>query len=70
MKSKSGITILVDEHGNKSSVLMTVKEFKKLMDDLEDLQDLDLAYKRMKIKSKPIPMEKVMKELLGNAAKK
>jgi len=70
MKSNSGITILVDEEGNKSSVLISVKNFKKLMNDLEDLQDLDVVYKRMSLNSKPIPYEEVMKELLGNAAKK
>jgi len=70
MKTKSNITILIDENGKKSSVLMNVKSFKKLMNDLEDLQDLDVAHKRMSVKSKPIPFDEVMKELLGNVAKK
>jgi len=70
MKSKSGITFLVDEQGKKSSVLMSIKSFKKMMSDLEDLQDLDLVHKRMLKQSKPIPYDKVMKELLGDDAKK
>jgi hypothetical protein len=70
MKIKSKITILVDEHGNQSSVLMSVKHFKKLMNDLEDLQDLVLVKKRMKMKSTSRPLEEVMKELLDNATKK
>ncbi len=70
MKSKLKVEILVDEHGNKTSVLMDIKQFKKLMYNLEILQDLDLVYKRMSVKSKPIPFDDVMKELFGDVAKK
>lgn len=70
MKSKLNIDILVDEKGKKTRVLMSIKHFKKLMDELENLQDLDLVYKRMSQNNKPIPYEEVMKELLGDVAKK
>ena len=70
MKSKLNVDVFVDEHGNKTSVLMDIKQFKKLMNDLEVLQDLDLVYKRMSVKSKPIPFDDVMKELFGDVAKK
>ena len=70
MKSKYEIKILVDEHDNKTGVLMSVKNFKKMMNELEDLQDLDLAYKRMSRNSKPISWDQAMKELFGDDAKK
>lgn len=69
MKSKSGIKIIFDEKGNKTGVLLRIKDFEKLMDELEDLKDLTVAYERRSKEFKPIPYEKIRKELFGNDEK-
>ncbi|MGB8467774.1 MAG: hypothetical protein WCE21_02125 [Candidatus Babeliales bacterium] len=70
MKSKSGIKIIFDENGNKTGVLIRVKDFEKLIEELETLKDLTIAYERRSQKRKPIPYEKIREELFGNGAKK
>lgn len=70
MKSKLKVEILMDEHGNKTNVLMSVDEFNKLISELEDVQDLKALYKLSRKKFKPIPYDEVRKEVFGNVAKK
>jgi len=67
---KPNIKIIFDEKGKKTGVLIRIKDFKKLMEKLEDLEDLALAYERTSKKFKPIPYEQVIKELFGNDTKK
>jgi PHD/YefM family antitoxin component YafN of YafNO toxin-antitoxin module len=70
MKSKAKVTIIFDEHGKKSGVLLSVKQYNKLMSDLEDLDDLTIALQRMGYKGKTTSLEDVRKELFGNVSKK
>jgi len=72
MKSKLNINpkILYDEKGNKKGVILKVKEFEKMIEELEDLHDLHSAYERLSKNYKPIPYEKIRKELLGDDSKK
>jgi hypothetical protein len=69
MKLKTGIKTLYDEDGNKTAVLMTIKYFEKLMEELEDLKDILTVYQRTRKKSTIIPYEKIRKEIFGNDAK-
>lgn len=47
MKSKLKVNpqILYDEDGNETGVLLKVKDFEKLIEELEDLHDLRTIYK-------------------------
>jgi hypothetical protein len=69
MKLKTGIKTFYDEDGNKTGVLITMKEFEKLIEELEDLQDILTVYERTSKKSTPIPYEKIRKEMFGDDAK-
>lgn len=61
---------LYDEKGKKSGVLLKIKAFEKLVEELEDLHDLKTIYKQKNKKFRPIPYEKIKKELFGNDGKK
>jgi len=69
MKSTLNIQTIFDEQGNKIGVMMSVKQFKRLMSDREDLQDLYVAYQRTQKKEKTIPLEQVMKNFAVNIKK-
>ena len=69
MKLKTGIQTLYDKDGNKTAVLMTMKYFEKLMEELEDLQDILTVYERTSKKSILIPYEKIRKEIFGDDKK-
>jgi ribosomal 30S subunit maturation factor RimM len=68
MKPISNIQIILNEQGKKVGVIMKVKQFKRLMNDLEDLQDLRIAYIRTQKKEKTIPFEQVMKDFFNNVS--
>lgn len=59
MKTIESIRMICDEKGAKVGVIMSVKTFKKLMEKLEDLQDLNSAYKRTQKKEKTVSFEQV-----------
>ena len=65
----SGSEVLYDEKGKKSGIVIKVKNFEKLMEELEDLHDLNMIYKRKKEKSKSVPYEEVRKKLFGDDGK-
>jgi len=60
---------LYDENGKKSGVKISFKDFDKLIDRLEDLHDIYVAYQHTSKKLKTIPYEKVMEKILGKNAK-
>jgi hypothetical protein len=66
MKPKSGVKIFYDEGGNKTGVLMTVRYFENLIEELEDLHDILTVYERTSKPFTPIPYEKIQKELFGD----
>ena len=55
---------IIDEKGNKKEVVLTIKQYEKLVDKLEDLEDdiVGLKY-RAKKTHKYIPFEEVVKSL-------
>jgi len=61
---------LYDAKGNKTGVLIPVKQFEKLIEQLEDLHDTYTAYKQSTKKQAIIPYEKIREDLLGKNAKK
>lgn len=70
MKSKYPIKFIFNEMGEKIQVIMRFRDFQKLMQELEDLSDLVTVYEVKSKKFKPIPYEKVIKEVFGKNAKK
>lgn len=54
----------------KTEVLLKLKDFEKLMEKLEDLQDTYRAYKIISKKYKTIPYEKLKAEIFDKNAKK
>jgi hypothetical protein len=68
MKFRYKIQILEDDQGNKTGVLLHVKDFEKLIESVENLQDMQTVFQRLHEKS--IPYEKVRSEIFGNARKK
>lgn len=56
--------ILLDKNGEKKGVLLKEKEFKKLMEQLEDLEDIYSAKKVMSKKFEPISFEEIKKKFL------
>ena len=54
---------ITDTTGKKVSVILPIKDFEKIMDELEELEDIK-AYDRAKArKSEPIPFEQAVKEI-------
>jgi PHD/YefM family antitoxin component YafN of YafNO toxin-antitoxin module len=54
---------ITDQAGNRISVVLSVKEFEQLMDELEELEDIRL-YKKAKAVIQPsIPLEKAFEEV-------
>jgi PHD/YefM family antitoxin component YafN of YafNO toxin-antitoxin module len=54
---------LIDEKGEKVGVLLSFSEYKKLLEELEELESL-YAYDRAKAsKDEVIPFEKAIKEI-------
>lgn len=70
MNTMSKAKILYDEAEKKKGVLIKIKDFQKLMEQLEDLHDIYMAYERTSKKFKPIPYEQIRRELFCNDAKK
>jgi hypothetical protein len=70
MKSKIKVKFYYDAKGKKEAVVITTKDFEKMIDELEELEDLYTAYKRTKSKSKSIPYDQAMKAIFGNESKK
>lgn len=57
-------TYIVDKHGKKKAVIIDMKEYQKLLELLEDLEDVRYVKEHMAEES--IPYETVRKRLLRN----
>jgi len=67
MKTKKNAhKIAFDVNKKKAGIILPYKEFVKLMEELEDLQDLYIAHKRTAKAYKTIPFEQVKKELFSD----
>ncbi len=54
---------ITDTSGKKMSVILPIRDYEKIMEGLEELEDIK-AYDRAKsYKSEPIPFEQAIKEL-------
>jgi hypothetical protein len=54
---------VIDKGGNKVGVVIAMKTYRKLLDDLEELADIR-AYDKAKARGdKPIPFEKAIREI-------
>ncbi len=54
---------ITDNTGKKVSVILPIKDYEKILDELEELEDIK-AYDRAKArKSEPIPFEQAVKEI-------
>ncbi|MFI5333466.1 MAG: hypothetical protein ACHQVS_05195 [Candidatus Babeliales bacterium] len=63
--TKSAIKFSRDKKGNKARVVMPIKQFEKLMDELEELKDLADVYEIKSKNFKSIPYEKVRKKIFS-----
>ena len=54
---------ITDTTGKKMGVILPIREYEKIMEELEELEDIK-AYDRAKTyKSEPIPFEQAVKEI-------
>lgn len=54
---------ITDTTGNKMSVILPIRDYEKILDELAELEDIK-AYDRAKVrKSEPIPFEQAVKEI-------
>jgi hypothetical protein len=54
---------ITDTSGKKTGVILPIRDYEKIMEGLEELEDIK-AYDRAKTcKSEPIPFEQAIKEL-------
>lgn len=54
---------ITDITGKKVSVILPIRDYEKILEELEELEDIK-AYDRAKTrKSKPIPFEQAVKEI-------
>ena len=49
---------ITDNKGKKLSAILSMKDFKSIIEDLEELEDIKLYDKSKKSKSKSIPIDK------------
>jgi PHD/YefM family antitoxin component YafN of YafNO toxin-antitoxin module len=54
---------ITDNEGKKVSVILPIRDYEKMIEDLEELEDIK-AYDRAKArKSDPVPFDQAVKEL-------
>ena len=61
---------VIDAKGKKVSVLLPIKEYKKLLDDLEELEDIKAYDNAANRKQEFIPLDKALKEIEATRKKK
>lgn len=53
---------VTNNHGQKIAVILPIKDYQKIMEDLEELEDVRL-YDKVKAKNEPsIPLEQYLKQ--------
>ncbi len=53
---------ITDNKGNKHSVVVPIKDYKKMLEELEELKDIRLYDEVKNSKNKSIPFEQYLKE--------
>ena len=61
---------VVDAKGKKLSVLLPIKDYQKLLDELEELDDIKAYDKATNRKQEFIPLDKALKEIEATRKKK
>jgi len=54
---------ITDTQGNKLSVILSIRDYEKIMDELEELEDIKAYDKAKARKSDPVPFDQAAKEL-------
>ncbi|MBW6480736.1 MAG: hypothetical protein K0B37_15005 [Bacteroidales bacterium] len=52
---------VTDDHGNKLAVILPIKEYNKMMEDLEELEDIKLYDEAKKSNEPSIPIDEAFK---------
>lgn len=61
---------ITDSKGKKLSVVLPMKEYKKIMEDLEELEDIRLYDEAMTAKEPSLPIDKAFKHIEAKRKKK
>ena len=61
---------ITDDKGKKLSVVLSIKEYKKIMEELEDLKDIKAYDRAMNRKQEFVPLDKAIKEMEATRKKK
>jgi hypothetical protein len=61
---------IIDETGNKSAVVLPIKEYDKLIEELEDIEDIRLYDEGKADKSPSIPIDEAFKLIEAKRRKK
>ncbi len=54
---------VIDDHGKKLAVILPIKDYNKMVDDLEELEDIKLYDKAKKDKQEFIDAEQAFEEI-------
>ena len=65
-KTKANYQFVYDAQDQKTGVIIKYKEYQKILEKLEDLQDIHTVRKLKGKKLKTVPLEQVMKEIFGS----
>ncbi len=63
-------SFVVDAKGKKVSVLLPIKDYQKLLEELEELEDIKAYDKATNRKQEFIPLDKALKEIEATRKKK
>lgn len=63
---KANYQLVYDAQDQKTGVILKYKEYQKILEKLEDLQDIHTVRKLKGKKLKTVPLEQVMKDIFGD----
>lgn len=63
-------SFVTDAKGNRIAVLLPIKEYNKILEELEDLEDIKAYDKAMSRKQEFIPLNKALEEIEAARKKK
>lgn len=61
---------ITDSKGKKLSVVLSIKEYRKILEELEELEDIRLYDEAMTDAGQSVPIEKAFKLIEANRKKK
>lgn len=64
------VQYITDNKGNRLSVVLPMKDYKKILEELEELEDLRLYDEAMADKEPSIPVDEAFKIIEANRRKK